>query len=331
MSSNLRLVKAVNATNNSIEVAMIRNSILECIGNTPLIRLSSVSSRYDCDVYIKMESLNPGGSHKARIALNMIEKAEQQGVLVPHSGQTIIEPSGGNTGLGLVMAANLKGYKVVLVIPDNYSVKKQKLLKLYGAQVVNSDATQGNNSHGELALELTLKNPDYVMLNQQRNPANPDTHVKYTSQEILRQLPNTVSLDYMIAGIGTGGHISGISKVLKEAYPELTIVGVEPEGCALLEDIHSPHQIQGLSVGIIPQTLDVTVLNHMVNVDFEDCVQVIHRTVREESIALGISSAANLVAIDKLSQQFDLAGKRILTFCYDSVDSYLEQLKLELN
>ena len=171
--------------------------------------------------------------------------AERRGVLIRDSGQTIIEPSGGNTGIGLVMAGNVLGYKVVLVIPDNYSPEKQKLLRLYGARVVLSDSRLGNNSHGEKCMELQLENPSYVMLNQQRNGANPQTHRDTTAPEILRAFGDRRA-DYFVSGIGTGGHITGIGETLKAAWPGLRVMGVEPEECDLLKDQHAPHHIQGL-------------------------------------------------------------------------------------
>ena len=199
---------------------MLHNSILDVIGHTPIVRLAQFSEDLGIEVYAKLESLNPGGSHKARIALGMILDAERRGVLIRNCGQTIIEPSGGNTGIGLVMAGNVLGYKVVLVIPDNYSPEKQKLLRLYGAKVVLSDSRLGNNSHGEKCMELQLENPNFVMLNQQRNGANPQTHRDTTAPEILRAFGEQ-RVDYFVSGIGTGGHITGIGETLKAAWPAM--------------------------------------------------------------------------------------------------------------
>jgi len=226
---------------------MLHNSILDVIGQTPIVRLAQFSEDLGIEVYAKLESLNPGGSHKARIALGMILDAERRGVLIRDSGQTIIEPSGGNTGIGLVMAGNVLGYKVVLVIPDNYSPEKQKLLRLYGARVVLSDSRLGNNSHGEKCMELQLENPNYVMLNQQRNGANPQTHRDTTAPEILRAFGEQ-RVDYFVSGIGTGGHITGIGETLKAAWPALRVMGVEPEECDLLKDRHAAHGIQGVEL-----------------------------------------------------------------------------------
>ncbi|KAB0565371.1 PLP-dependent cysteine synthase family protein [Pseudomonas palleroniana] len=300
---------------------MLHNSILDVIGQTPIVRLAQFSEDLGIEVYAKLESLNPGGSHKARIALGMILDAERRGVLIRDSGQTIIEPSGGNTGIGLVMAGNVLGYKVVLVIPDNYSPEKQKLLRLYGAKVVLSDSRLGNNSHGEKCMELQLENPSYVMLNQQRNGANPQTHRDTTAPEILRAFGEQ-RVDYFVSGIGTGGHITGIGETLKAAWPHIRVMGVEPEECDLLKDRHAPHGIQGLSIGLIPSILNLEVLDGMLKVSHQACVDMIKRIMRTDAISLGLSSAANMVAIAQLAPELP-PETVVLTMVYDNADSYL--------
>lgn len=302
---------------------MIYPSLLQVIGNTPIVHLQAFSESLGFNVYAKLESLNPGGSHKARIALSMIHDAERKGILTRGSGQTIVEPSGGNTGIGLAITANLLGYRVVLVIPDNYSKEKQKLLRLYGAQVVLSDSRLGNNSHGEKAWELQLEHPHYVMLNQQRNPANPQTHRENTAREILADFGDT-PIDMFVGGIGTGGHITGIGEALREQWPQLKIYGVEPEGCDLFADKHAPHQIQGLSIGIIPSILNVELIDAMVKVSEDECIEMAQRIIRMESIGLGISSAANFVAISKLGKGDIPPGTNVLTMVYDGVEPYLD-------
>jgi len=287
---------------------MLHNSILDAIGQTPIVRLEQFSEDLGIEVFAKLESLNPGGSHKARIALGMILDAERRGVLIRGSGQTIIEPSGGNTGIGLVMAGNVLGYKVVLVIPDNYSPEKQKLLRLYGAKVVLSDSRLGNNSHGEKCMELQLENPSFVMLNQQRNGANPQTHRDTTAREIIRAFGER-RVDYFVSGIGTGGHITGIGETLKATWPAVRVMGVEPEECDLLSDQHAPHHIQGLSIGLIPSSR-------------EECLEMMKRIMRTDAISLGLSSAANMVAIAKLAPELPTETV-VLTMVYDSADSYL--------
>lgn len=300
---------------------MIHESLLQAIGETPVVRLAAFSAETGLDVYAKLESLNPGGSHKARIALAMVRDAEARGILRPGSGQTIIEPSGGNTGIGLAIAGNLLGYRVVLVIPDNYSPEKQKLLRLYGAEVVLSDSRRGNNSHGELAMALQLENPGYVMLNQQRNPANPEILRRTTAQEILRDFA-TLPPDCLVAGIGTGGHVTGLGETLKAAWPQLRVFGVEPEQCDLLADRHAPHEIQGLSIGLVPAILNLGVLDGMLKVSKQDCLARVRQTMRGDGVSLGLSSAANLAAIAQLATELP-RGTRVLTLIYDSVDSYL--------
>ena len=299
---------------------MIHDSVASLIGETPVVRLQSLSRETGLSAFVKLESFNPGGSHKVRVAKSMIDAAEASSILTPGSGQTILEPSGGNTGIGLAILANLRGYRVVLVIPDNYSADKQRLLKLYGAAVVLSDSRRGNNSHGEKALEMLLENPDYVMLNQQRNPANPKIHRQITVKEILRDFPEGV--DCFVSGIGTGGHITGISEVMKARWPDLRVYGVEPEQCDLLSGTHAEHDIQGLSIGLIPDVLNVNVLDGMIKVGREECIAIARRILREESISMGISSAANLVAVRKIAPQFK-AGSTVLTMIYDGVESYL--------
>lgn len=303
---------------------MIYSSILDAIGNTPIVYLSKLSKFFGANIFAKLENLNPGGSHKVRIALGMIIDAEKKGILKRGSGQTIIEPSGGNTGIGLAMAANLFGYKLILVIPDNYSKEKQKLLKLYGADIVLSDSKLGNNSHGEKALELQLQNPQYVMLNQQKNSANPQAHRETTALEIINDF-SEMKLDFFIGGIGTGGHITGIGEVIKQKWSSLKIIGVEPEGCDLINDIHAAHKIQGLSVGIIPSILNTDLLDDMISVNLDECKDMCKFLLKTESISIGISSAANFVAIKKLLEKNKKTKNfNILALVYDNLDSYLD-------
>lgn len=300
----------------------IHNTILDVIGQTPIVKLHRLSRDLRCEVYAKLENLNPGGSHKVRIALAMIQDAEKRGVLRRGSGQVILEPSGGNTGIGLAMVGALYGYRVILVIPDNYSPEKQAVLRLYGAEIILSDSKRGNNSHGEMAMEILLENPRYVMLNQQRNPANPAIHRITTAQEVLWDFDDT-RIDVFVAGIGTGGHITGVGEELKKAWPALEIVGVQPEGCDLLGNRHMPHDIQGLSVGLIPQVLNTAIIDRMESVSLGDCLDMIRRIMRTEGIGLGISSAANLVAIAQGAGGHISRGSQVLTMVYDGAESYL--------
>ncbi|HEY0330846.1 MAG TPA: cysteine synthase family protein [Rhodopseudomonas sp.] len=304
---------------------MINDSVLDLIGNTPVVRLCALSKELGIDALIKLESFNPGGSHKVRVAKAMIEDAEARGILTRGSGQTIIEPSGGNTGIGLALVGCQLGYKLILVIPDNYSQEKQELLRLHGADVVLSDSRRGNNSHGEMAMEIQLMHPEYVLLNQQRNPANPEVHRRTTAREILADFGEQ-RIDVFVGGIGTGGHITGISETLKARWPEMKAYGVEPEQCDLLNDRHAPHDIQGLSVGIVPAVLNLGILDGVIKVAKADCIEMAKTTLRRESISLGISSAANLVAISKIAEDLD-RGSTVLTLSYDTIDSYLSYFR----
>jgi cysteine synthase len=306
---------------------VIYESLLESVGGTPVVRLARLTAGLPGEVYVKLESANPGGSHKTRIALNMIQAYEQVGVLVPGSGQTILEPTGGNTGMGIAIAAAVLGYRAVLVIPDNYSPAKQRLLAAFGAEIVLSDSERGNNSHGELAAQIQQEHPEYVMLNQAFNPANPDIHRKTTACEILEDFESR-QLDCFVAGIGTGGHITGIGEVLREHWPSIRIIGVQPSGCELLEERFVKHRIQGLAVGMIPPVLNVRVIDEMVSVEQDEAVEAMTLTMRREGISIGISSGANIAAALRLAQTAEV-GTRILTMVYDGAADYVELLDAE--
>lgn len=308
----------------SARTALVADSVLDAIGGTPLVRLSRVAPELDREVLLKLESVNPGGSHKVRIALNMILAAERDGELTRGSGQTIIESTGGNTGTGLAMASAILGYRLVLVIPDNYSSTKQHLLRAYGAEVVLSDHTLGNNSHADLALTLLFDNPDWVMLNQQANPANPEIHERTTALEILSAMAGRVP-DAMVAGVGTGGHLTGIGHALRERSPSMRVVAVQPAGCSLRENRFVQHGIQGLAVGLVPAVLDMALIDDEVEVEYDDAIDMMRRLMRTEGIAVGISSAANVVASLRVARELD-SGATILTFAYDGVLDYLEAL-----
>ena len=313
---------------------MLYNSILETIGKTPVIKLQKVIEQFlessKIAIYVKNETFNPGGSHKTRIAFNMIKDAEKKGILKPNSGQTILEPTGGNTGLGIAIAGAVLGYKVILIIPDNYSPQKQNLLKALGAKIILSDSKKGGNSHGELALEILFDNPNYVMLNQSSNPANPEIHRLTTAQEILADFSDK-SIDYFVGGIGTGGHITGIGEILKKENPNIQIIGVQPNGCEIFKNQFIPHKIQGLAVGIIPDVLNINIINKMISVTFEESRQMMKYLIRQEGLLVGLSSGANLAAalkiVHELNQNQPLNKEvNILTMAYDSAIDYLELL-----
>ncbi|TCO54370.1 PLP-dependent cysteine synthase family protein [Actinocrispum wychmicini] len=305
----------------------IADSVLDVIGGTPVVRLSRLEPDLGREVLVKLELLNPGGSHKVRIALSMILAAERDGELVRGSGQTLIESTGGNTGIGLAMAAAVLGYRLVLVIPDNYSPAKQRLLRGYGAEVRLSDHRLGNNSHADMALSLLFDNPDWVMLNQQANPANPEIHTRTTAVEIIAALDHRMP-DALVAGVGTGGHITGVGRVLREHNPAMRIVAVQPEGCSLRENRFVGHSIQGLAVGLVPAVLDLDLVDDEAQVSYDDAVAMMRRVMRTEGLAVGISSAANLVAALRVARDLD-EGARVLTFAYDGVGDYLDSLTEE--
>jgi cysteine synthase len=302
----------------------IGDSVLDVLGDTPIVRLSRLEPDLGREILVKLELLNPGGSHKARIALSMILAAERDGELVRGSGQTLIESTGGNTGIGLAMAAAVLGYRLVLVIPDNYSPAKQRMLRGYGAEVRLSDHRLGNNSHAEMALALLFDNPGWVMLNQQANPANPDVHTRTTAVEIMAALDHHLP-DAMVAGVGTGGHITGVGRALREHNPAMRIAAVQPEGCSLRDNTFVSHSIQGLAVGLVPAVLDMDLIDEEIQVGYDDAVAMMRFAMRAEGLAIGISSAANLVAALRVARKLD-EGARVLTFAYDGVGDYLDAL-----
>jgi cysteine synthase A len=253
----------------------------------------------------------------------MILAAERSGELSRGSGQTILEPTGGNTGLGIAMAASVLGYRVVLVIPDNYSREKQRLLRAFGCEIVLSDSRRGNNSHGELAQEILLEHPEYVLLNQGANPANPRAHQESTVIEILADLGD-VRVRHLVAGVGTGGHITGVGSVLKKALGDLTVHAVQPDGCDLLDQRFVRHKIQGLAIGYLPQVLDTSVIDTVETVTAEDAATGMRLLMSQEGIAAGISTGANIAACLKVAAL--APGETILTFAYDSAHDYLELL-----
>ncbi|WP_392452050.1 PLP-dependent cysteine synthase family protein [Streptococcus parasuis] len=294
-------------------------SILKDMGNTPLVKLKNPFGDNFAQVYLKMEEFNPGGSIKSRVALQMIEDAEIAGILNP--GTTLIEPTGGNTGIGLAVACSLKGYQLVLTIPDNFSAEKIEVLKKYAAKVTLADHRIGNDCHIKKARELLKDNPDWICLNQFENPSNPKAHYLYTANEIIEQL-NT-PIDCFVSVIGSGGTITGISKRLKEYNPEIKIIGVEPKGCNILNNIYIPHKIQATAVGKVGNFFDKSMINEMVSVDFEEVQKIRNYLSFNQGIFVGISSGANVLAAFNESKKWD-SSKTIVTIAPDSGRSYLE-------
>ncbi len=297
---------------------MIADSILNTIGNTPHVRINRLFGAA-AKVYVKSERSNPGGSIKDRIALSMIEAAEASGALTP--GATIVEPTSGNTGVGLAMVAAVKGYPLVLVMPDSMSVERRRLMLAYGAKFVLTPREKGMNGAIARAKELLAEIPGSWMPQQFENPANIDVHMRTTAAEIAADFPN--GIDALITGVGTGGHLTGCAQVLKAKWPQLKVFAVEPAASPVISGgSPSPHPIQGIGAGFIPKNLHTDLLDGVIQVDAEAAREMARRCAREEGILVGISSGATLAAIaQKLP---DLApGATVLGFNYDTGERYL--------
>ncbi len=297
---------------------MKAQSILETIGNTPHIRLNRMFP--DAEVWIKSERSNPGGSIKDRIGLAMIEAAEADGSLKP--GGTIIEPTSGNTGVGLAMVAAVKGYKLVLVMPESMSIERRRLMLAYGASFDLTPREKGMKGAIERAMELVAATSGAWMPQQFENPANIDVHVRTTSQEIFSDFADA-PLDALITGVGTGGHITGCAEVLKKAWPNMKVFAVEPTLSPVISGGQpGPHAIQGIGAGFIPANLHTALLDGVIQVDPDTAKEAARRAAREEGMLVGISSGATLAAIMQQIPELP-AGARILGFNYDTGERYL--------
>jgi len=293
------------------------DNVLATIGNTPHIRVNRLFG--NAQVWVKSERSNPGGSIKDRIALSMVEDAEAQGLLKP--GATIIEPTSGNTGVGLAMVAAVKGYKLVLVMPDSMSIERRRLMLAYGATFDLTPREKGMKGAIARAEELVASTPGAWMPQQFKNPANVAVHVNTTAQEILRDFPG--GLDVLITGVGTGGHISGTAQVLKKAWPQLKVFAVEPAQSPVISGgAPSPHPIQGIGAGFIPDNLHTQLLDGVIQVEAEESREYARRSAREEGLLVGISSGATLAAIAAKLPELP-AGARVLGFNYDTGERYL--------
>ena len=294
------------------------NNILETIGKTPHIRMNRLFGP-GAQVWVKSERSNPGGSIKDRIALSMVEHAEAIGTLKP--GGTIIEPTSGNTGVGLAMVAAVKGYQLILVMPDSMSIERRRLMLAYGASFDLTPREKGMKGAIARAEELVARTPGAWMPQQFENPANIDVHVRSTAQEILADFPN--GLDALITGVGTGGHLTGCAKVLKLKWPQLKVFAVEPKASPVISGgAPSPHPIQGIGAGFIPHNLDTALLDGVIQVDAEDAREYGRRAAREEGMLVGISSGATLAAIAQKLPDLP-AGAKVLGFNYDTGERYL--------
>jgi cysteine synthase A len=292
-------------------------NILETIGNTPHIRVNRLFGA--ASVWIKSERANPGGSIKDRIALSMVEAAEESGALKP--GGTIIEPTSGNTGIGLAMVAAVKGYKLVLVMPDSMSVERRRLMLAYGATFELTPREKGMKGSIARAAELVAATPGAWMPQQFDNPANIEVHVRTTAEEIARDFPQ--GLDAIITGVGTGGHITGCAQVLKQRWPHLKVFAVEPAASPVISGGQpSPHPIQGIGAGFVPTNLHTKLLDGVIQVEAEEAREMARRCAREEGMLVGISSGATLAAIAKKLTDLD-AKARVLGFNYDTGERYL--------
>jgi len=293
-------------------------SILETIGNTPVLKLNRLFGTAR-NVWIKLERSNPGNSIKDRIALAMIEAAEKDGSLQPDS--IIIEPTSGNTGIGLALVAAVKGYKVILVMPESMSIERRKLMEIYGAAFELTPREKGMKGAIERAQELVSSTPKAWMPQQFNNPANVAVHKNTTAQEILADFPE--GLDYLITGVGTGGHITGVASVLKEHFPQLKVIAVEPALSPVLSGGNpGPHPIQGIGAGFVPQIYDGKLIDEVIQVEKEEAFEYARKIARTEGVLVGISTGASLAAVARKLETLP-EGARVLTFNYDTGERYL--------
>lgn len=297
---------------------MKANNILETIGNTPHVKINRLfGSKYN--VYSKLERSNPGGSIKDRIALSMIEDAEKSGKLTKDT--VIIEPTSGNTGIGLALVAAVKGYRLILVMPESMSVERRRIMAAYGAEFDLTPREKGMPGAIERAKQLVSENPKAWMPQQFENEANIQVHIDTTAAEILKDFPNGV--DALITGVGTGGHITGVAKVLKEKFPKTKVFAVEPEASPVISGGKpGPHPIQGIGAGFIPKNLHTDLLDGVIQVSKDEAFQYALRAAKEEGIFLGVSSGAALAAVAKKLPELP-EGATVLTFNYDTGERYL--------
>ncbi|MCF6094234.1 cysteine synthase A [Microaerobacter geothermalis] len=299
----------------------VANSIIELIGDTPLVKLNRIVGKEDADVYLKLEFFNPGGSVKDRIAMSMIEQAEKDGKLKP--GDTIIEPTSGNTGIGLAMVAAAKGYRAILVMPDTMSMERRNLLRAFGAELVLTPGAEGMGGAIRKAKELLEQNPDYFMPQQFENPANPKVHRETTGKELLKQVEKIGGIDAFISGIGTGGTVTGAGEVLKGKYPDMQIIAVEPAASPVLSGGKpGPHKIQGIGAGFVPAILNTEIYDEIITVENEEAFEAARRLAKEEGVLGGISSGAATAAALKIARRLG-KGKKVVAVIPDNGERYL--------
>ncbi len=297
----------------------VAKNVLELIGQTPVVTLNNMSSQDNAEVYVKLEGFNPAGSIKDRPGLYMIEKAEEMGSLQP--GSIILEATSGNTGIGLAMAASIKGYPIVIVMPENMSEERKKILRAYGAELILTPAVEGMPGAVKRALSMAETDSRYYLVKQFENPANAECHEVTTAREILQQMGK--NLDALVCGVGSGGTITGIARVLKQEIPAIKIVAVEPANSAVLSgNPAGSHKIQGIGAGFIPRVLNLELVDNIIAVSDEDAIETCRQLARQEALLLGISSGAAVFAALQLADKIG-KGKKILAIAPDSADKYI--------
>ena len=300
----------------------VYDKIIDTIGNTPLVELSNLESKYDLKAKIiaKVEYFNPGGSVKDRIAKAMIEKAEKEGLI--NKDTVLVEPTSGNTGIGLSMVAASKGLKIILTMPETMSIERRNLLKAYGAELVLTEGSKGMKGAIAKAEELAKEIPNSFIPSQFTNMANPNIHYLTTGPEIFEDLDGNI--DYLVAGVGTGGTLSGAGKYLKENKPSIKVVAVEPETSPVLsKGTPGPHKIQGIGAGFVPQTLDTSIYDEIITIGNEEAMEMGKESARIEGLLVGISSGAAIKAAIKLAQREENTGKTIVVILPDTGERYL--------
>ncbi|MCX6169195.1 MAG: cysteine synthase A [Ignavibacteriales bacterium] len=293
-------------------------NILQTIGNTPHVKINNLFGNKN-EIWMKLEKANPGGSIKDRIALSMIEDAEKKGILKPDS--IIVEPTSGNTGIGLAMVAAVKKYELILIMPESMSIERRKIMTAYGAKLELTPRELGMKGAIAKANEYAANNPKVWIPQQFENQANVEVHIRTTAQEILNDFPE--GFDYLITGVGTGGHITGVSKILKAKFPKLKVIAVEPSASPVLSGGQpGPHPLQGLGAGFIPKILDTSLIDEVITITKEEAYEFIQRAAKEEALFVGISTGAALAAVSKKLRSLS-EGEKILTFNYDTGERYL--------
>jgi len=299
----------------------VANSIAELIGNTPLVKLNRVVDEESANLYLKLEFFNPGGSVKDRIALAMIEDAEKKGLI--NKDTVIIEPTSGNTGIGLAMVAAAKGYKAIFVMPETMSIERRNLLKAYGAELVLTPGSEGMGGAIRKAEELARENANYFIPQQFKNKANPEVHRQTTAQELLDQAEQIGGIDAIISGVGTGGTITGVGEILKQRYPNIKIVAVEPASSPVLSGGKpGPHKIQGIGAGFVPEILNTSIYDQVIQVSNEDAFETARKVARNEGVLVGISTGAAVFAALQVAKELG-PGKNVVAINPSNGERYL--------